>query len=408
MILTNVRMQKLSQLMFWLLFPGIFFYSCGVGGGFIPAFLGGGVGVFLLLVFIALFPFVIYTSFKLRQIPLVYFIIFICLLLLVSSYLLFHYFYGDLIHQRLDVVNQWLVLLVSWSAIFSIGYFWPKQYPPMIISALIVVLSIMSIIVFANLELDSLVFVLGRDETEDYFLSYQGFARSVTVTGLVLLAVIRYQYIFWAMSGLLLATVFMIGARSELASLLLVFPILIFYQWVEHPAKTIVITLIAIITIGILTTMYLDDPRASRQMKLLNPTESKSFLNRIELNAEALQAIKKNPIGGDFSGHAYSSEGMGHYAHNLLSSWRQLGLIGFLLYSTLMIWPAIGTYHMIIRDPNLLQVDVWRISGVISVFMLLLTLGAKSIFSSVLALSWGIFIAALTQSDSVTTKRDDV
>ena len=90
MILSNDGMQKLSQLMFWLLFPGMFFYSCAVGFGFIPAFLGGGMGVFIFLAFIALFPFVIYTSYKLRQMPLVYFIIFTGLLLFASSYLLFH------------------------------------------------------------------------------------------------------------------------------------------------------------------------------------------------------------------------------------------------------------------------------------------------------------------------------
>ena len=123
----------------------------------------------------------------------------------------------------------------------------------------------------------------------------------------------------------------------------------------------------------------------------------------MKLNTEALRAIKKSPIVGDFSGHALIHEGVGHYAHNILSSWRQLGLIGFLLYSTLMIWPVFGTFHRIIRNPDLLQVDIWRISGVISVFMLLLAIGAKSIFSTVLVLSWGFYIAAIKQTKPVET-----
>ena len=134
-------------------------------------------------------------------------------------------------------------------------------------------------------------------------------------------------------------------------------------------------------------------------MKILNPSTSVSVKNRSELFSEALQAIAENPIGGDFAGHVYSRDKTSHYAHNLFSSWRQLGLIGFLLYCALMVWPVFGTFHRMIRNPGLLQVDIWRISGVISMFMLVLAIGAKSIFSSMLSLSWGIYLAALRQAD---------
>ena len=401
--LLNIYAPKVSQWMFLLLFPGVFLYSSAIELGIIPPFLGGGVGLFKALIFIVLFPAVVFTSRHLKGKPLIYFILFLGLLLYALFYLVIHYFFGPSLYQRPDVVMQWLILIVSWAAIFSIGYFWPKQLSSLSIAVLIVMLFIMFILVLLNPHPDpnTLLTSLGRyksimeDSSSNYFLSYQGYARSVSVTGLVVLAIIRHRLMFWIMSGIILITLFFIGSRSELLGVLLVFPILLITLFIEQPKVTVFISLFILMLLSAMMFINYDIHSIKRQKEIFNLTGSASFQKRVEFNLEALQAIKKNPIGGDFSGHAYSSEGMGHYAHNLLSSWRQLGLIGFLLYSTLMIWPAIGTYHMIIRDPNLLQVDVWRISGVISVFMLLLTLGAKSIFSSVLALSWGFFIAAI-------------
>jgi len=402
--LLNEHMQKLSLCMFWLLFPGLFFYSSAVGLGVIPDFLGGGYGVFLTLTFVVLFPAVMFTSCKLERVPLAYFVLFIGLLICASGYLTFHYFFGPSLHQRSDVLNQWMVLIISWGAIFSVGYFWPKQQSTTETAVLICMLLIMFLIVVLNLESNKLIFALGNYRSEEYFLSYQGFSRSASIAGLVLLAVIRRQYIFWVMSGLLLITIFLIGSRSELISLLLVFPILIVYKLSEHPVKTIIITFVAVIMLCTYIGMNWKEPSIERQMKILNPSTSVSVKNRSELFSEALQAIAENPIGGDFAGHAYSSDGVSHYAHNLLSSWRQLGLIGFIFFSALMVWPVFGTFHRMIRDPGLLQIDIWRVSGVISVFMLVLAIGAKSIFSSMLAFSWGIYLAALTQASSITTK----
>lgn len=405
MSLLTEYMQKLSRWMFWLLFPGLFLYSSAVGLGVIPAFLGGGYGVFLALTFIVLFPAVMLTSRQLEGVAQIYFALFMGLLICASGYLTFHYFFGNSLHQRPDVLHQWMVLIISWAAIFSVGYFWPKQQSTTEILVLVGMLIIMFLLVVLNLESDKLLFALGKYRSEDYFLSYQGFARSASVTGLVLLAVIRRQYLFWAMSGLLLVTIFLIGSRSELAGLLFVFPILIVYQLAKHPVKTVIIAFVAVIVLGTYLVMNWKEPSLERQMQILNPLVSHSVLKRIKYSSEALQAIAENPISGDFAGHAYfSGGGQQRYTHNLLSSWRQLGLIGFLLYSALLVWPVFGTFHRMIRNPGLLQIDIWRISGAISVFMLVLAIGAKSIFSSILVLSWGVFLAALRQADPIEPK----
>jgi len=68
--LLNEYMQKLSLCMFWLLFPGLFFYSSAVGLGVIPPFLGGGYSIFLTLTFVVLFPVAMFTSSQLERVPL--------------------------------------------------------------------------------------------------------------------------------------------------------------------------------------------------------------------------------------------------------------------------------------------------------------------------------------------------
>ena len=98
MNISTTYMQKLSQCMFWLLFPGLFFYSSGVGLGVIPAFLGGGVGVLIAIAFIILFPAALFTSLKLEGTPLIYFCLFIGLLLYTLSYLVFHNFFDIRLH----------------------------------------------------------------------------------------------------------------------------------------------------------------------------------------------------------------------------------------------------------------------------------------------------------------------
>jgi len=402
-LLDNI--QKLSLWMFCLLFPGQFLYSSAVGLGVIPDFLGSGVGVFTILAFILLFPFVVYTSSKLRRVAKIYYVLFIGLFLYTSSYLAFHYFFGSSLHQRPEIIEQWVVLIISWGAFFSIGYFWPEQFSKTDLFVLIILLLLMSVIVFINLEPDKFVYAIGRFESNEY-LRYQGYARLMSVMGLVLLALIRHKYIFWLLCALFLIAIFLLGARSELACVFFVFPILIFYQWLENPTTTtVLVTLIAVMTLSIFIAMYWDEPSMSRQMKLLSPFDDKSVQHRKELNKQALEAIAKNPIRGDFSGHAIPGYGgIGYYAHNIISSWRQLGVVGFIFYSVLMLWPVIGTFCLFVKKPVLLQVDIWRVLGVVSVFMLLLALGAKSIFTSVFALSWGMFIAALKQTEFVNQK----
>lgn len=386
---------RLSIWMFLVLFPGQFLYSSAVKLEVIPSVLGSGIGASTGLVFILLFPFVIYSSYKLKQTVLIYFLFFIALFLHVSAYLVFHYFFGSDIHQRPDVVQQWLVLIISWCAIFSIGYFWPKKLSRVEVFILGILLLIMSTFVFFNLQAGKLIYVLGQYNYQEYFLGYQGYARLISITGLVLLALIRQKYIFWFVSIVFLSAVFLVGGRSELICVLFVAPILIFYQWLSHSTGTLIITFFVIVVFSVLAAMYWSELSASRHIKLFALSESISFQQRKALNKEALEAIVEKPILGDFSGHARSRKSVGHYAHNILSSWRQLGLFGFILYSVLIFWPAIATYLAFIKNPGLMQVDIWRILGVISIFTLLLAVGAKSVFSSVFALSWGMFVAAL-------------
>lgn len=398
--------QKLSKGMFCLLFPVVFIYNAAVEYGAIPAFIGGGIGVFIIVTFYMLFGDVLYDSRQLKQKTGAYFKVFITLLLYVLSYLIFHYLFGDSFHRRADVLAQWIILVGSWAAFFSIGYFWPKQLSSIEVYILLGLLLIMSILVFQSLHYlhsdpSKSILALGRVNSSQNLMSYQGYARLLSVTGLVVLAVIRKQLVFWTVSIVIISSLLLIGSRSEILGVIIIFPVLIYYHYVVSPKSTIIATLVVVVVSSTLIAANFRESNYVRHMELFNIYESKSFQYRQQLNSEAVQAILEKPVKGDFSGHVRKHKGTGFYAHSIVSSWRQLGLMGFILYSTLMLWPVIAIFSLLRRNPKLLQIDVLRISAVLSVYMLLLSLGAKSVFSSVFALSWGMYLAALKYTESV-------
>ena len=400
MNITTNYMHEISKWMFFLLFPVVFLYNGMVEFDFIPAFLKGGVGVFIVLSFILLFPMALLTVRRLGRSSLRYFSLFIGLVLFVLSYLVINYIFGSPLHRRPDVMEQWLVLIISWCAMFSIGYFFPKKLSTMNVWVLIIAIICMSVLVFESIHFlhsdpNKSILTLGRVNSEEVFMTYQGYARAMSVTGLVVLAVIRNQIVFWTMSLIILGSLFLIGGRSEFIGTLMIFPIFIFYHFSVRPKLTIGMVVIVSVIIATLFTIKFKESNHVRYMELLDVSKSISFQLRKKLNTEALEAIVEKPLIGDFSGHARERVDLGYYAHNILSSWRQLGLVGFLFYSALIFWPVFSTFGLIRREPDLLQIDIWRILGVMSVFSLLLALGVKSIFWPVAALSWGMFVAAL-------------
>lgn len=383
--------NNLALLFFLLLFPGLFFYSSAVAAG-MPAFIGGGFGVLATLAFALLFPAVLMSLPRLRGPALIVTLLFMTLMAYTTVWMVVHYLLSG--HRHLGVVSQWLSLIVSWAALFSIGYFWPDHLRCRRTLALSFIA--MVVMVMTNLDARHLIYTVGLSDAAGV-LSYQGLGRSVAFTGVVLLAVLRDQSWVFLVSILLVITVFLTGARSELVGVVLALPMIFYYHLSDRPAKTAVTATIGFMAAVLVIVINYDSLLVSRQMQLFDIGESNSILTRIDLHAEAFRAILQNPVFGDFAGHYREHQDLGHYAHDVLSAWRQLGIVGFICYAVLLVLPPVAILYKITKQRELLRLDVVRIAGVLSLYTLILAIGAKSIFWAFPALSWGVFVSSLVQ-----------
>lgn len=383
--------KKLSVFFFFLLFPGTFFYSSAVATGVIPAVLGGGFGVVAALALVALLPLLITNVIKLRGKSLLLITLFFMLVLYTIFWLLIHFFWGYSFQKRLDVFFQVITVIATWLALYSIGYFFPKKLNKVYFLTLLVCMVCISLIVFINIDFRRLIFIIGLSDV-DGALSYQGLSRSAVVTGLVLLSVIRSIKLSFIIAFLLLATVFLIGARSELIGVVAILPFIAYLHYRHRPlitASAIFMACIVMLSVGVYSY---DTLSTSRQFQLLNISESSSGMARARLHNQALEAIEESPVLGDFAGQVQRHDSTGSYGHNILSAWRQFGAVGFVLYISLLFISLVVSVRQVRKRQNQ-DADLPRIAATLSLFFLILMLGAKSVFWAFPALAWGLTVA---------------
>ena len=383
--------HRLSLFFVFLLFPGVFFYSSAVASGVIPAALGGGFGVVAAVALAVLLPLVIVDASKLSGKGLLITVIFFIFIFYIISWLLMHYFFGDIFQKSLDVLFQVVTVIATWLALFSIGYFFPPKLSKEYLSVLLACMGCIALIVFMNTDFRHLIFLVGLSDA-DGALSYQGLSRSAAVTGLVLLSVIRGIRLSFIIAVILLTTVFFVGARSELVGVVVVLPFIAYLHYRHRPMATVsAVIVVSMMVVGMTIYSY-DELSTSRQFQLLNISESSSGMERASLYSQALDAIKEAPILGDYAGQVRRHDSTGAYAHNALSAWRQFGVVGFVLYLSLS-FISLTLSVKLLRERRSQEADLPRITATLSLFFLVLMLGAKSVFWAFPALSWGLTVA---------------
>jgi hypothetical protein len=330
----NGRGQFIANSAFIALFPGFFFYHSLLGTGTTGAFLGGyfsPVSIFFALPLAIVFSnHYTRTSCQLSALEIYAFIFLIYFLTVVV-------FNGIAGANRAIVVNHLLciVFMINAFIIFTIIDFGSPIFRMTLLAALIG----MSSIAFSYSV--NGVFYLGAQgfaKDADSLATYQGFARSYLVTFLPLIAFTRSLLFRLALYGLAIATLFVNTARSEFAALLFVIPIIEFYF-----SRRKVILFISALLICIWLNNHLDQLLAAlpdnRILELADLSHSTSANKRHHLNAHALNTVTAHPLLGDYASYA-----PGHYAHNILSAWVDLGLFGFIYLIAILIVPAIPMF----------------------------------------------------------------
>jgi O-antigen ligase len=318
--------------------------------------------------------------------------------------LLFGYIFPD--NPYLDDVNfQSFSLIVSWLALFTVGLFFPWQSMAMR-RACFGLFAMIGLIIAANTSWSALVLTMPGENTGDN-ASYQGFARSVFVLSLALLAWSRNrseQIGIWLTSSLFL---FVIGARSEFAAYVATTLLAAFIIRRAHPARTllmvVVVVLIWVLASG-LGTSIAESLGQSRQAGLLDIGGDTSWNARRAMHDFALGQIAEQPIFGIYGGHVYFyNPELGSEAHNALSAWVTFGVLGFCLYVGLTVATLWLSIRFFLARPQ--RPDVrFALYMALSVSILIFT--AKSVYWAEPALAWGMVAALVIRRRSVMTSPD--
>lgn len=318
------------HLAFLLLFPGFFFYQTLLGLGLISAFLGG----YFTLVALVLTPPLIFSfraAVKARKIVVsqldlfcLLFIIYWCLILAINVA-------GGADTMIAQRHLQSIIFCVDTYIIFRMSDFNHKK---LIVLLVVSLLAMSAITIYMSIDGFFYLQALGQSKNPENLATYQGFARSYIYTYLVLVSLARSMGARLILYGLATTTLFLNGARSEFSAVLFSIPLIELY-YTKHKFAVFIAIIVVLMGFMMNAEAIVNMLPENRTLQLLDLSHSSSVMARQNLSRDAWRTITQNPIFGDFASYPD-----GHYAHNVLGAWVDFGIVGFVFFSALLIWPA--------------------------------------------------------------------
>ncbi len=244
----------------------------------------------------------------------------------------------------------------------------------------------------------------GGGDTEA-IATYQGFSRSLLVSGAVLSAftpTLRVRSLIYAA---LFPALFLAIARSEFFAFILFASI---FEMMSSRKSLVALTIVAtgIFVFYLSFDLIVDLLPDNRVISLISDVNSDTSLEaRTGLTSSALDTILDNPFFGDYASYANSALGgeSGDYSHTILSAWVDLGLLGFLL----LVWALfsqVPLFARVRRFKSLTQQPQYKLSVSILLISIFLLLTAKDFTYMLTGAALGA--CAVLRSLYLRTKRD--
>jgi hypothetical protein len=221
--------------------------------------------------------------------------------------------------------------------------------------------------------------------------TYQGAGRSILITGIVASALIPGTWRQLGILGVAVVALLSLGSRTYLlaGASCLVLAVLLAAIKNRHYVSAFVF----VVLVGGAAYAAREFFFATRARELLDLAQSSSWQMRMSLQENALDAIRSNPLIGDFAYHIREIA-PGGYAHNVLSAWTEFGLIGFCLYVALIFGFLVIAFRRIF-SPN----PLWHAAVALNAATVIIIM-AEPVFSVVPALGWGMVVNALLSERS--------
>jgi len=330
----NKLLRKYSGLSFFLLFPGFFFYQVLIGLDMIKPILGGYFGI-VAISLLPVFGFLFFIVQVAGNYEICLFDGIFYVLMAVVFFISCANYFADLPE---GYANDMFVWSMSGFVFMSICYFIAKSVPlhsNFFTLILFLSLAIMSMCVFLNIGSRGIFYLKGVSSNVEFVVSYQGFARSLSVVSLLLLSILKDKKIMLLVFLVSFTALFFNGARTEFGLFLVSTAISVLYFNVLSIKKMVFLSLSFVISSVMLLLLLFSDGLnflpSSRMFELQNIFESTSYQARNEMLIYGLDVIGHNPFLGDYGSYTILG-GFGYYPHNLISAWVNLGIVGFSLY----------------------------------------------------------------------------
>ena len=377
LLMAAKKASKVAALAFLAIFPGFYFYHFAVSMYVIPSFLAGWHGPMTLIFAVPLaFSFLAFI-FKNRLSVLSDPITLMAGLLLVYTvgWLLINMSLQPNHPGHEELVAAILAMFVYFmtGALLDLDGVRKWLLPCWIIMVLLAV---------TNVTIGAYMFQTSL-ETETGSPLYQGLARSFMVVAMAMIALppgIVARLIVGLFS---IAALFVIGARSELYGFILTYAIAELTMSRRNIFRVTMLGL-AGLAIALVVTSYLGLLGASRQLLVFDLGADASWNVRNHFEYFARTQIAENPIMGVYGGHWQIEEG--GYAHNALSAWVSLGIVGFMLYMALSIVAVTRSFRTIKAVDSAMS----RFAFMMALVALVLVIVAKPVFWAFPAMAWAL------------------
>jgi hypothetical protein len=304
-----------------------------IGLGIIPPLLGGYFGVVALLVFpLALTGFV-YLNKKNKTNHTIIDYVFITIVILTAVVSFMNYavydlsgFSGDMLAWSLSglLFNILAYFLANTLSLDS------RLFKYLTIGSI----GIMALIVFYNIGTSGIFYLKAESVNSEFVATYQGFARSLAVVGLLSVAILQSTKQSFLVFLLTSGALFFNGARTEFVLFFVSYISLLVYLNFRSVRKLFVVLMLLMagtFLFAVNLEMLLAALPTNRMLQLIDIVSSTSGEARIHYMLAAFETIANNPLLGDYGSYVKLG-GIGSHSHNLLSAWVNLGLFGFSLY----------------------------------------------------------------------------
>lgn len=332
--MNNQNYKILTSNFFIILFPLFFIYNVLLANDliiYIPSYFTLFSLIFLVLVFFSFYDNeILNIKFSIQEI--IFFLIVILIFFIsLANYLLnnsTNYNYELFVYSMNGAVLNIVCYLIAKNIIIEDDSF-QKSY--------IFLFFICFTLILLNLNDNGYFYLKENSINSELIVTYQGFAMILVIISSILFS--TTQKFFISNNFIIIASLIALFLNSARTEFVIFFISIYLYLFIFDFKRTLfkIILIIPVIMTMIVYLDLLSYLYNNRIWELINDFESSTSLNaRFETIIYAFETIKNNFLLGEYASYIYTM-GLGYYAHNLISAWVDLGLIGFLMYLSILI-----------------------------------------------------------------------